>query len=235
MELIEKNNDKMVWKANLDISLANALRRSVMDIPVLAIAECDVYKNDSVLYDEIIAHRLGLLPLKNQKLKKGEVLELKLKKKAGKEESIIVESGELGDSVIYPDMPIVLLENGQTLEVVARAGVGTGREHSKFTPGLMFYRQYPTIKIGKEGEALLELAENYPEVFEFKDKLKVKDAWKCVLDNEDVEKYPGIEISFGNDLVFVIESWGQMKVGEIFTSAAETLKGELDAVLKALK
>ena len=80
MELINKNDGKMIWKAKLNISLANALRRSVGDVPVLAISECDIYKNDTVLYDEVIAHRLGLVPLKNQKVKKGETIELKLKK-----------------------------------------------------------------------------------------------------------------------------------------------------------
>ena len=146
MELIEKNDKKMIWKTDMGISLANALRRSVGDIPILAISECDIYKNDSALYDEVIAHRLGLIPLKNQKVKKGDSVELKLKKKAGKEEKTIVEAGEMGENVVYPDMPLVLLENGQAIELVARAEQGTGREHAKFMPGLMFYRQIPKIR-----------------------------------------------------------------------------------------
>jgi DNA-directed RNA polymerase subunit D len=235
MELIEKTNEKIVWKGDLDISLANALRRSVVDIPILAISECDVYKNDSALYDEVIAHRLGLIPLKNQKTKKGDSIELKLKKKAGKEESLIVEAGELGESVVYPEMPIALLENGQTLEIVARATQGTGREHSKFTPGLMFYKIIPKIKIEKEGEAHIELSEQYPEVFEFKEKLKVKDPWKCELDKEDLEKYQGVSVEYRDNLVFVIESWGQIKAENIFTEAATALKNELGDVLKVLK
>jgi DNA-directed RNA polymerase subunit D len=235
MELIEKNDEKMVWKSDMAISLANALRRSVGDIPTLAISECDIYKNDSALYDEVIAHRLGLLPLKNQKVKKGSVVELKLKKKAGKEEKIIVEASEMGDSIVYPDTPLVLLENGQTLELVARAEQGIGRLHAKFMPGLMFYRQIPEIKIEKEGESHLELAEQYPEVFEFKDKLLVKNDWMSDLENSDLEKYSGITAEYGNNLLFAIESWGQMKAGDIFIEAATALKNELDIVLKALK
>ena len=235
MELIEKNDEKMIFTGKVGLSLANALRRSVGDIKVLAIDECDIYKNDSALYDEVIAHRLGLIPLKNQKIKKGEVIELKLKKKAKEGESVSLMAGELGENVVYPDMPIVLLEDGQTLEVVARVKSGTGKEHAKFSPGLMFYRQVPSIKIEKEAESKIKLSEEYPEIFEFKDKLKVKDAWKCELDNSDLENYKGIEVSYGDELVFVIESWGQMKVGDIFPDAAEALKNELDVVLKSLK
>jgi len=235
MELINKSNEKMIWKAKLNISLANALRRSVGNISVLAISECDIYKNDTVLYDEVIAHRLGLIPLKNQKVKKGETIELKLKKKTKEGEQIIVEAGELGDMVVYPEMPIALLENGQELEIVARAEQGIGKDHAKFMPGLMFYRQIPKIKIEKAGEAHLELSEQYPEVFEFKEKLTVKDAWKADLDMEDLEKYDGITAEYTDELAFVIESWGQMKAESIFVEAASALKNNLDVVLKALK
>ena len=70
MKLIEqdKENGKIMFETDMSIELANALRRSVNDVLVLAIDEVDIYKNDSALYDEIIAHRLGLIPLKNQKI-----------------------------------------------------------------------------------------------------------------------------------------------------------------------
>ena len=235
MEFIEKTNEKVVWESNICFSLANALRRSVIEIPTLAIDECDIYKNDSALYDEVLAHRLGLIPLKNQKIKAGKVIEYKLKKKAGKEESLLVNSGGFGEDVVYPDMPLILLENGQCIEVVARAIQGTGKIHAKFTPGLMFYRQKPEIKIEKEGESCLELAKKYPKVFEFKEKLKVKDTSYSDLDEKDLENYKGINITPGKKLVMVIESWGQMKPEEIFIEAATALKNELDGVLKTLK
>ena len=69
MEMIKSSNEEIVFKTGMNVSLANAIRRSVGEIPILAISECDIYKNDSALYDEIIAHRLGLVSLKNQKMK----------------------------------------------------------------------------------------------------------------------------------------------------------------------
>jgi DNA-directed RNA polymerase subunit D len=234
MEKIKEGERKITFTTTMNISLANALRRSINDIPTLAIQECDFYKNDSALYDEVIAHRLGLIPLKNQKLKNGEIVELKIKAK-GKEGGVEILSGELGDDVVFSDMPIVYLDGEQKIEIVARAGIGYGRDHAKYTPGLIFYKQLPKIKISKEGESQIELSELYPEVFEFNNKLKVKDATACELDNEDMKDYPGVEIEFTDTLVFVIESWGQMKTSEIFNEAAKALKSELSELSKALK
>ena len=79
METITKTPEEITFTSKLNVSLANAIRRSVGEIPILAIVEADIYKNDSALYDEIIAHRLGLLPIKNQKMKAGESVEMKMK------------------------------------------------------------------------------------------------------------------------------------------------------------
>lgn len=236
MEIIKKTPETIQFTGDMNLSLANALRRSVSEIPTLAIAECDFYKNDTALYDEIIAHRLGLVPLKNQKVKKGETIELKLKAK-GKEDGNGVEvlSGDLGELSVYSDMPIVLLGKNQELELVARATIGQGLEHAKYIPGLMYYKHLAKIKISKEGESLLELAETYPEIFEFDTKLKVKDASACSFDNDDMKDYPGIEITFDNNLVFQIESWGQITPKDIFLESCKALKSNLSELTKAIK
>lgn len=232
MELIEKTDEKMTFVLNVGTSLANAIRRSTKEIPIIAIEECDIYKNDSALYDEIIAHRLGLVPLHNQKMKEGQTIEMKFKVKGDGSE---VFSKELGEMVVYPDMPIVFIDEGQTIEVVARARIGTGKEHAKFIPGLVYYKNLAKIKISPEGEKHSELAELYPSVFEFDGKLKVKNASACDLDSEDMKEFPGVEIELSDELVFSIESWGQIKAEEIFIEACKALKGNLSEVLKVIK
>lgn len=235
MEAKEKTPEIFSFVEKMNVSLANAIRRSVNEVPVLAIDEADIYKNDSVLYDEIIAHRLGLIPLKNQKLKADQTVEMKFKAK-GKEDRTEVLAGELGDSVVYPDMPIVVLSEGQEMEIVARAKQGMGIDHAKFSPGILFYKHLPTIKISGEGEKQKELAELYPEAFEmFGEKVKVKDATKFDLEQEDLEEYPGIEVSYGDNLVVTVESWGQMDAKDVFLEACKALKGNLSEVSKVLK
>lgn len=234
MECIEKSDENLSFVMPMTITLANAIRRSVIEIPVLAIDECDIYKNDSALYDEVIAHRLGLVPLKNKKLKKDEIVELKLKAK-GVEGGDYVLTKELGEMVVYPEMPIVYIEKGQNIEIVSRARVGTGLEHAKFVPGLFAYKKLARIKIGKEAESDIALAEEHPDIFEFKDKLKVKDATKCELDEDDFKDHPGIEIKYDDNLVFDIESWGQMKPLDIFLESCNVLKSNLAEVLKKIK
>jgi len=234
MEIIEKTKEKIVFVEAFDISLANAIRRSVGEIPTLAIDEADIYKNDSVLYDEVIAHRLGLVPLKNQKLKKDQTVEMKLKAKS-KGGVVEVLSGQLGEEVVYPDMPIVVLSEGQELELVARARQGFGKDHSKFSPGMIYYKHLPKIKISKDGEKQSELAEIYPKVFEYDGRLKVKDVIFCDLDVDDAEKYLGVEISFGDELIIFIESWGQIDAKDVFIESCKALKDNLSEVLKAIK
>ena len=67
MEVIQNTQEKLVLRIEAKESLANALRRSIAEVPTLAIDEVEIYKNDSALYDEMIAHRLGLIPLVTEK------------------------------------------------------------------------------------------------------------------------------------------------------------------------
>ena len=47
-----------------DPAIANALRRILLsDIPSMAIEKVHMYQNTSIMQDEVLAHRLGLLPL----------------------------------------------------------------------------------------------------------------------------------------------------------------------------
>ena len=49
----------------VDTSFANALRRiMIAEVPTMAIEEVYVHFNTSVIPDELLAHRIGLVPIK---------------------------------------------------------------------------------------------------------------------------------------------------------------------------
>ena len=248
--IIQKDRDKLIFTASVSESLANAIRRSVLEIPVLAIDDVEIWKNDSVLYDEIIAHRLGLIPLvsdKDMNLKEDCTCEgkgcakcsvqLKLQAKGPG----MIYSGELKGKAkpVYDNIPITLLREGQELELVATSVLGRGTEHAKFVPGLVYYRNLADIEI-KNCDGCRECAEACPlGLISVEGKrAEVKDSWKCDLCEACVEacKEKGsgaIKISPSEEIIFFIESFGNMDAKEILAEAVKSLKENLKAVEKA--
>jgi len=257
IEKISKDKDKICFLVKgINNTMANTIRRSVLEIPTLAIDTVEFYKNDSALYDEIIAHRLGLVPLKATKtftqrekcsckgkgcLKCSASLKLKVKGPA------MVYAKDLkakGIEVAYPDIPIVLLDKDQELQFSAQAILGKGNEHAKFTPGLVWFNSYPIIKIEGCSECQ-ECANVCPrKAISIKDKkisidpLKCDICEACVEFSRDKEKC-NIKIEPSEeDFIFYIESFGQLKPEEIFLDAIKALDDnlkELDKKIKKLK
>jgi DNA-directed RNA polymerases I and III subunit RPAC1 len=49
----------------IDASIANSFRRILLsEVPTMAFDRVYIYNNTSVIQDEVLAHRLGLIPLK---------------------------------------------------------------------------------------------------------------------------------------------------------------------------
>ena len=255
IKIISKDKDKINFVSDIDETLANAIRRSVQEIPILAIDEIEFFKNDSALYDEVIAHRLGLVPLiadkslieRDKCTCKGKgcnkcSIDLKIKIKG----PCTVYSGELkGRAKPAQDkIPIVLLNKDQELELVARAKLGKGTEHTKFSPGLLFYRNIAKIEIDKEcdAEVCKSCVESCPQkiLSVEKGKINIKDIYKCDLCEVCVEtcKKQGenaIKVKKGEELIFFIESWGQIEVKEIFNKAIEAINNNLKELNKKVK
>ena len=242
MIIHKKTNDKIAFSADINESLANAIRRSVQEIPVLAIEELEIFKNDSVLYDEIIAHRIGLIPLRSEipertKKKAKEESEYEVKLKLTKKGPGTVYSGDLTGpaEVVFKEMPITLLKKGQEIELVATAKIGEGITHVKYTPGLVHYREFyeATTKKGKNVDK--EFISEFPTVMisineegnesEFeRHKLQngktFGEAYKLYKDEITVDK--------GKGLMFFVESFGQMGAEKIIIGAVEALKNNLN-------
>ncbi|MFP4002087.1 MAG: DNA-directed RNA polymerase subunit D [Thermoplasmata archaeon] len=196
--------------------MANALRRVlVADIPKLAIEDVEFhlgtiggdedekeYESAAPLFDEIIAHRLGMLPIPTD-------LELfsyrdecqecggegcpnctviySLNKKG----PCTVYSGDLipvGENDLRPVddlIPIVKLNEDQALLMYATAELGTAKEHAKWQPTSgVSYKYYPEINIDQsECNECEECVDVCPvDILEIEDgELVVTDVEKCKL------------------------------------------------------
>ena len=68
LQIINQGEQKISVKLQgMPLQYANALRRICLNgVPIFAIDTVDILENSSILADEGIAHRLGLIPLKTE-------------------------------------------------------------------------------------------------------------------------------------------------------------------------
>ena len=68
IDILEKEDERVIVKFNnAPRQYVNALRRlSISEVPTLAIDDVIILENSSVMHDEAIAHRLGLIPLRTE-------------------------------------------------------------------------------------------------------------------------------------------------------------------------
>jgi len=253
MEILENTANKLSFLIeDTDETIMNAIRRSIQEIPILAIDEVEFINNDSALFDEIIAHRLGLIPLKQENLEERDECSCKGKgcskctislKLEAKGPGTVYSSQLKGKAkVIYGAMPITFLEKNQELKLNATATLGKGIEHAKFSSGLVYFRHLVTLDIKKECDACEACVKACPLNILSVDnkKIKVVDIKKCDACEACVEacKKEGkdcINLKTSNkDFIFTIESWGQITPKEIFIGAIETLEKNLKIFSKKM-
>jgi DNA-directed RNA polymerase subunit D len=231
MELVQKSPELVVLKIDANESLANAIRRSVSEVPTLAIDRVEIFKNDSALYDEVLAHRLGLVPLKTEK---GMSSKTKIDLKLSKTGPCTVYAGDIkgGADVSYNKIPITILNEGQKLELVATAVLGKGIEHAKYIPGLCYYRHLLEVKSSPEADKIIQKSKGLirPE--------KKGNKWICDLNEaeaDEIEKSEKDALAPTNEILLVIESYGNMDAKDILAKAIESLEKNLDEFEKAIK
>ena len=230
-------------------AFVNSLRRIMtVEVPTMAIRRVTFVKNNSALFDEVLGHRLGMVPLVTDL--SSYVLSEKCSCKGtgcAKCQLIITLKAE-GPLTVYASdlkfqdpkikavhgkIPIVKLLKGQELEFEAVATLGLGKEHAKFSPGLVFYKGYPKINFDKV-KNVDEVAKSCPvNVYEVKGKqLNVINLEACTLcmacvDTADPKGSVTVEGSEKN-FIFTIESWGKLAPEEILANALDVLDEKLD-------
>ena len=153
LDVISKDSEKIAIKLKgVPLQYANALRRVCLNgVPVFAIDTVDIIENTSVLPDEGLAHRLGLIPLKTDLSRFNEPSKCDCQSESGcsnckillvldsgeSEETRTVLSSELSseDDTVKPvsdKIPIVQLAPGQKIKIECYARLGRGTEHAKW-------------------------------------------------------------------------------------------------------
>lgn len=155
INVLQETDEKLVLQfTNIPRQYLNAIRRiSICEVPTLAIDDVVILENSSVMHDEAIAHRLGLIPLRtelnkfvlpqqcdcNNTLGCSKCRVLLILDSESTEKTRIVTSGDLvsEDEFVKPvstNIPIITLAPGQKLKFEAYARLGTGKEHAKWQP-----------------------------------------------------------------------------------------------------
>ncbi len=174
IKVLHENEEKMTFILDgEDPSFAAELRRIMgSEIPVMAIRYVDFVENDSGLFDEVLAHRVGLIPWTWDK----EAYNIpeddsdtsnEVQFALDKEGPCVVRASDLkstDESVKPVDDNVIVVEllEGQKLKFEATATLGLGKEHAKYQSAVVGYQYYPEkITVKPKGDAE-ELVKNLP-------------------------------------------------------------------------
>ena len=223
-----KGNELKVLVEDVEPAFLNAIRRTVMNaVPSLAIEDVMIYENHSVIFDEFLALRLGLIPLKAEisKSKEGD----KVKFTLDKEGPCRVYSGDIkiknsGVDIADKKIPLVELKKNQKLKLEGEAIVGTGKEHIKWQPALVSYHELPDVK-GKKGPE--DLIDN------IKGRIAIKEPYKS--EYEDAYASYDKKKSRSGKYVLLVESNGAMEPQKALEKAADIISEKLSELKKEVK
>jgi len=237
-------------------AFANAFRRAMIgEVPTLAIEDVRIYDNTSAFFDEMLAHRLGLIPIKTD-----------LSTYSTKEKCTCGGAGCPGCMVtftlsvegpktvlssdlipqdpnatpVYDNIPIVKLTKGQKLVLEAHAILNTGREHAKWQPTLVCgFKNHPVVSISEACDACAMCVDECPRgILAVRGKKvevvdgKLADCSMCKLCEKvclssGIGDEPAITISAEADrYIFVVESDGSLPVKEIMDRALHYLRDQ---------
>lgn len=257
--LEKKDNELRFIIRGVSVAFVNSLRRvAIAEVPTMAIEDVVILANSSVLFDETIAHRLGLIPLTTPK--DGYVMpkdcecrgsgcskcQVRLYLDVKAEYPMVVYAENLLSDdpnvrPVYGNMPIVKLDEGQSLVLEAYAQLGLGKDHAKWQPvSACAYKYYPRIDIRSDlcddcGKCVEACAKS---VLRLNGKVKVIDILECTLCGDCVEICPrgAIEVNkVDNSFIFYLETTGTMPPEDVIVKAADVLIDKAKCFIKALE
>jgi DNA-directed RNA polymerase subunit D len=256
MEL--KGNKGVLKIEDTDVYFVNSLRRVMLaELPKLAIDDVIIYDNTSALFDEIISHRLGLIPIPTDLQILAFRNECKCSGKGcpsctvrytlSKEGEGVVYSGDLQPehpsyAITETTIPIVELTKDQRVILEVEAVLGRGRDHAKWQVVLApRYRMETVITVDKKrmNDVKAFIEELPKDLVELKgDKIEVKDISKMSLLETYLEKNKGDYITMKKDstkLTFSFETDGSMSAKAALQESINILAKKYDEFRGLLK
>lgn len=269
--LEERKAELILYDANPP--LANALRRVLIaDVPKLAIEDVELhlgsigdeltdkeYESTTPLFDEIIAHRMGMIPIPTDldlfdyrdecEECGGEgcpnctvIYSLNKKGPCTVYSGDLTPVGETELRVVDDLIPLVKLSKDQAILMYATAELGTAKQHAKWQPTSgVGYKYYPQIDIDQEKcDLCLDCIEACPIniLTEESGMIKVVDLEKCTLCNSCVDACnPGAIKVEGREDKFILkfETDGSLTAKDTLKKALDILKEKFDHVNEMLE
>lgn len=259
VEVTELKSKKAVLKVkDVQPYFVNSVRRvMIAELPKLAVDDVVVYDNTSPLFDEIIGHRLGLIPiptdLKLLNFRKDCVCKGKgcpnctVRYTLSKEGAGVVYSGDLQPeekswAITESNIQIVELFGDQRLILEVEAVLGRGKDHAKWQPVISpGYRFIPTIEFDKDK---LDDVKNFMKklpagIAELKgNKIELKSIEKLSVFESylDSEKVDFIKVTKDQtSMVFSFETDGALTAKDALRESAKILENKYKEFGKLLK
>jgi DNA-directed RNA polymerase subunit D len=258
VELLELSEERTkLLLSGVTAAFANGIRRACMsEVPTLAIDEIVLYDNTSVLFDEQLSLRIGLIPLQAKDLDMysqpedcqcggegcpGCRVDFTLSSEGPG--TVYSRDVKFTDPTVKPafeSIPIVILGEGEKLVMEGFATKRVGRDHAKWQSGtLCGYKNLPGIEIGTACTGCKKCVEVCPrEILVIVDgRAKARNIEECSLCKLCVKECDVGAISVLpvlDSFVLTIESSGCMPSNELVAKASEEIKLRAETLVAKL-
>lgn len=259
VDIKELNPKKAVLKIeDTQLYFVNSLRRIMLsNLPKLAVDSVVIYDNTSALFDEIITHRLGLIPIptdlsllnfKDECICKGKGCpNCTVRYTLSKEGEGTILSGDLQASekswkITEDKIPIVRLYGEQRLILEVEAVLGCGKDHAKWqSVQAPSYRMDTTIEFDKSKiedvkKIINKLSENISNIKNNKIILKDETKLPALESIIDKEKIDFIKVKRDpTKITFSFETDGSLTAKDVIVESAKILEQKYKEFAKQLK
>ncbi|MGC8568045.1 MAG: DNA-directed RNA polymerase subunit D [Candidatus Micrarchaeia archaeon] len=146
IDILEENDKVLKFRlSDSNTTYANTLRRfAINSVETFAIDTVTFYENTSALFDEYIAHRIGLIPIYTPSKGYSEKDQILFVLEGTGKKTVYSRDLKTADKEVHvanPNIPIIKLDEGQTIRLEGKAVLGTALKHAKFQPGITTYEQ----------------------------------------------------------------------------------------------